>query len=230
MRPIGPWPGERRGYYQRIEAPFRHVVTRGTGEQARRSSERMPLADTLELLRRELEAIGCTEAVVEADVREQDLRLDGWPKSGARVGGEPGVILRVLQSERGPLTMPCDRFTTWHDNLRGIALALEALRKVDRYGVTQRGEQYAGWKAIPASTGPTLTTEAAAGILAFYLDGSMQDRTALAQMILRSPEQAKRAGLRALQMAHPDKGGGRAEFEEVQLARAVLASHHGAVT
>lgn len=43
---------------------------------------------------------------------------------------------------RGHLSYPCDTFTTLQDNLRVIALALEALRMVDRYGVTRRGEQY----------------------------------------------------------------------------------------
>ena len=46
-----------------------------------------------------------------------------------------------------------DRFTEWKANVRGIALALEALRKVNRYGVAGRAEQYRGWLAIPAQTG-----------------------------------------------------------------------------
>jgi hypothetical protein len=41
----------------------------------------------------------------------------------------------------------------WQHNVRAIALGLEALRKVDRYGITRRGEQYAGWKALPAGIG-----------------------------------------------------------------------------
>jgi hypothetical protein len=39
----------------------------------------------------------------------------------------------------------------WQANVRAIALALEALRAVDRYGVTKRGEQYQGWTALPAA-------------------------------------------------------------------------------
>jgi hypothetical protein len=35
---------------------------------------------------------------------------------------------------------------TWQDNLRAVALGLEALRRVERYGIAQRGEQYAGWR------------------------------------------------------------------------------------
>ena len=35
----------------------------------------------------------------------------------------------------------------WQHNLRSIALGLEALRAVDRYGISRRGEQYAGFRA-----------------------------------------------------------------------------------
>ena len=34
-------------------------------------------------------------------------------------------------------------------NLRAIALALAALRAVERYGVTRRQEQYKGWAELP---------------------------------------------------------------------------------
>jgi hypothetical protein len=37
-------------------------------------------------------------------------------------------------------------------NLRAIALGLEALRKVERYGIAERGQQYAGFAQIGAGT------------------------------------------------------------------------------
>jgi hypothetical protein len=39
-------------------------------------------------------------------------------------------------------------FPAWQNNVRAIALALEALRKVDRYGVTRGNEQYTGFRAL----------------------------------------------------------------------------------
>src|SRR5690606_24676973 len=65
----------------------------------------------------------------------------------------PGVILS-FDSKVGHLSYPCDTFTSWQDNLRAVALALEALRKLDRYGVTKRGEQYRGFLAIEATAAP----------------------------------------------------------------------------
>jgi len=48
--------------------------------------------------------------------------------------------------------MPCDSFRDWEANLRAIALSLEHLRAVDRYGVTtEEEEQYTGWLRLPAA-------------------------------------------------------------------------------
>lgn len=55
--------------------------------------------------------------------------------------------LRLLEDE---LSYPCDSCDNWQHNVRSIALALQALRAVDRYGVTRRAEQYRGWGKLPA--------------------------------------------------------------------------------
>ena len=52
----------------------------------------------------------------------------------------------AFESKHGPLKYATDVFDHWHANLRAIALGLEALRKVERYGITQRGEQYTGFR------------------------------------------------------------------------------------
>lgn len=41
-----------------------------------------------------------------------------------------------------------DQFPTWQDNLRAIALGLDALRRVQRYGIVKEDEQYTGWKQL----------------------------------------------------------------------------------
>src|SRR5947208_1880483 len=79
-------------------------------------------------------------------VTESDIRLDGRPRARA-VASHPGVVL-AFDSRHGPLKYAVDTFDRWQDNLRAIALGLEHLRAVDRYGVTRRGEQYTGWRQI----------------------------------------------------------------------------------
>jgi hypothetical protein len=111
--------------------------------------------DTLVLLGDEIEKIdGESPVVFQIDVQEGDIRLDGMLRANARVG-LPGVVVS-FQSKYGPLRYATDAYEqqwggampSWQANIRAIALALGALRAVDRYGVTKRGEQYAGWKAI----------------------------------------------------------------------------------
>ncbi|MFB4306939.1 hypothetical protein [Actinomadura sp. GTD37] len=106
-------------------------------------------ADTLEKLGREAGWLGADLVVMQVDVAEDDIRRrDGMLKANAKVG-HPGVVIS-FESEHGPLRYATDQFTGWQDNVRGIALALGALRAVDRYGVTKRGEQYIGWRALAA--------------------------------------------------------------------------------
>jgi hypothetical protein len=144
------------------------------------------------LLARELRQLGAKNIVVQAAVTDADIRLDGKLRANA-YPEHPGVIL-TFDSKFGPLSYPCDRFTTYQDNLRAIALALEALRKVDRYGVTKRGEQYTGWKAIPAKTGGD---------------------PGRGHEIIREYGSVKAA----LLATHPDHGGDPDDFMAVQAAR-----------
>lgn len=115
VKPIVDWPGEPTRPGARTWAPFR-----------------AGWRQTLELLDRELRLIAATSRVLQVDIPERDFRIDGFPRANARQNG-PGVILTFTASVAGDLSYPCDTYTDWQDNLRAVALALEALRKVDRY-------------------------------------------------------------------------------------------------
>jgi hypothetical protein len=110
------------------------------------------------LLHRELGQIGARGPVVMQVVTRNganDLRRDGALRAQAKIE-HPGVRLS-FESKHGPLTYATDAFDgtysrpAWQQNLRAIALGLEALRKVDRYGIARSGEQYRGWRAIEAA-------------------------------------------------------------------------------
>jgi hypothetical protein len=199
LRPLGVWPGPVTA--ERKPSPFR-------------ASWR----DTVKLLDRELWHLDAQDLVLQLDYQERDIRKDGMPRADARMGG-PGVIIS-FQSKHGPLRYPCDAFTDWRDNVRAIALALEALRRVDRYGITRRAEQYAGWKALPSSTQPVMTTAQAAA----WIGGltAVQPRA-----ILDSPQLARETVRMAASRTHPDAGGDASDFARVQEAKRVLSTHHG---
>lgn len=198
FRPISQWPGEMCA-------------------ERRRSIFKAKFSQTLDLLNRELSYLDVASLVIEAGFTESEIRLDGWPKSIARPA-HPGVILS-FESKFGALRYPCDTFTDWHDNLRAIGLALEALRKVDRYGVTKRAEQYTGWRQLPSpngSNGVFRTRADAAHFIASFCDADPLD-------IETDREVARTAYKVAAKRVHPDApNGSDAAFKGLQSARVML--------
>lgn len=193
VRPIVMWPGS---------------LTRNR----QRSNFSANFSGTVDLLWRELHQLHARNVVLQIAMQERDFRLDGYPRATARAE-HPGIVLS-LDSKHGPLSYPCDRFTDWQDNLRAVALALEALRKVDRYGVTKHGEQYTGWKQLPGRPMPKpMTPEDAVRFLHEHsgMDGLIGDRDRFTE--------AYRIAARRL---HPDAGGTTEDFQRLQEAKHVL--------
>lgn len=160
-------------------------------------------SDTVRLLGREIRHLRPREALLEAGFTDGQLRLDGLPRATARPWTE-AVVLTLVGArglgnvDLGDLRYPCGTYRSWQDNVRAIALALEALRKVDRYGVTRRGEQYAGWKQLGAGTGVGEGDPARGRKLIEAAGGDVKA---------------------ALKAAHPDHGGEADDFRDVMAAR-----------
>lgn len=171
--------------------------------------------DTLNLLGRELEHLSAEGIVLEADFREADIRMDGMPRGNARQPVHPGIRI-AFDSKYGPLVYSTDSCEYWQHNVRSIALGLEALRAVDRYGVTKRGEQYTGWKSIEAApASPVYTTESALAVIA-ELAGTTPDASeSIAPRVLLS---------RAARAAHPDTGGSPAAWQRYTAAASALGA------
>lgn len=176
---------------------------------------------TVTLLEREVEQLGGGSVILELDCTESDIRLDGQIRADARIKNPAARIL--FESRFGPISMGTAAFVAgtayrrkmdhaWQHNVYAIAKALEALRMVDRYGVTKRGEQYTGWKAI-GSTPIALTPEQAVAALASVLDLSV------AEVRNDLPKSIRRAKARA----HPDRNhGARAQWDQVEEAARAL--------
>lgn len=203
LGPIGSWPGEMTRNRQR--SPFR-----SGGYYARETA----LGDTLEVLEREMRMLAAKDSELLIAMRPEDFRLDGKPRAQA-AAEHPGVILS-FESKHGPLSYPCDTFTTWQANLRAIALALEALRKVDRYGVTSHGQQYRGFLAIEGATA------APAGFTTVDEAKTWVYRLIEPHSIAGGVLTVRQALMRAQRITHPDHGGDPVEFQRVSLAEAKL--------
>lgn len=184
MRPIERWPGVLTPDYERQRSPFM-----------------APWSTTMKDLRRELGQLEASSIVLQIALREDDFRIDGLPRSRA-AAEHPGVILS-FDSKWGPLQYATDTYRSWEANVRAIALAMEALRAVDRYGVSKSGEQYRGWRQLTTGSDPagSMTVDDARGYINDVWDGDIR---------------------RALFATHPDRGGDANEFRKVQRARELL--------
>lgn len=219
-----------------IEVRFRPITETDWPQaptKARGSAQfRSTLRSTLRLLDVELRTLEAKDVVIETGHQKRDIRLDGWPRSDARVPSFPGVILS-FGSKHGPLRYLTDVYASggyvandgwmkgWEANLRAIALSLEALRAVDRYGVSRRGEQYRGWGELPSGVPmpAAMTIEEAATLLEHFSDTKPR---ALADW---TPEHLAGLCRRAAKKTHPDVGGDPEVFRKVTAARILLEGY-----
>lgn len=156
---------------------------------------------TLRLLAREIGYLAGSDVILAAGFREQDLRLDGMPRANALEPSHPGIILSFNAhaiAGRPRLEYGTDVCERWQHNVRSIALGLESLRAVDRYGITRRSEQYAGFREITS--------------------GGDEPSPARGRRLID-----EHGGYRAaLHATHPDAGGDRVDFESVIRAQRAI--------
>lgn len=188
-----------------------------------RHSFKASWTQTTALLKREVDMLQRrwveAEIILQLQVSEYWLRKDGGMKADAKVTGH-GVVIS-FDSKFGPLRYATDRFVSsfgmpgWQANVRAIAMALEGLRMVDRYGVSRRGEQYTGFGALPAARamGAAMSLEDAATMLRLF----------------EKPEEANlptdwdKLYKRAAKHWHPDvEGGDDAQFRKAKEAHTLL--------
>jgi hypothetical protein len=166
---------------------------------------------TLAQLGREVEHLAGRDLVLEVDVQERHIRQDGGLRADARAAS-PAVVVAFETPRHGSMLYRCDRYIRgwrsggqdWQENVRAIALTLESLRAVDRYGATETGQQYAGFKAIGGGTAmPSGSTAMTRDQARDYLLSLMADPES-ARNQLPLEQLIKRARVKA----HPDRHGG----------------------
>lgn len=217
FRPLTEWPGTLTPDTARKGSPFRATYSQ-----------------TLELLDHELRQLKAQRVVIELALSAGQIRADGWPRADARTPTHPGVIVS-FDSTYGPLRYLTDRYTSgwanmnrvaWQQNLRAIALGLEALRKVDRYGISERGEQYTGWSALPPGTiaaAAGMTVDEAARYVQEAGHPTASDTRFVWEQIRSDADIRERLYRQAAKRLHPDTASGNeAGFRRLEQAITVL--------
>src|SRR5882672_8726768 len=99
-----------------------------------------------EQLRSELRMLGAASTVISTNVA---LRQDGLPYSDQRKLTEPGVAI-YFQLKGKPMAMSSDRYNTVGGNMRSLALAIDAMRQLERHGGgTMMERAFTGFAALP---------------------------------------------------------------------------------
>lgn len=216
FRPLGEWPRPKTAH------PDRSPFTNGW-------------SDTVTLLEREIGYLilkSKPEVLIQVDAPEGAMTLAGGIRADARVGFH-GVMIS-FESKYGPQTYLCDKYSTashknsgdspWKDNARAIALGLEALRRIDRYGISTSGQQYTGWKALGAGIpmpAAQMTVEDAARLL-FNAATPEAYEIGSWKALLNNPNITNLAFKTAAKKIHPDAGGDHALFAKLSEARDIL--------
>ena len=173
---------------------------------------------TLDKLEYEIRHLKGRDICVEAGYTLDQIGNDGWPRGGVRPS-HPGVVL-YFNSPAGAMCFPCGTYNRIEDNIHAIALTLECLRAVDRYGVTVASEQYRGFTALPAGS-PEMSVEEAAILVASYA-------VVPKDYLIDSADAYRNAYRKASLSLHPDQGGDQEEWITFQKAALVLQKHHTA--
>jgi hypothetical protein len=158
--------------------------------------------------------------------RAHEVLKNGKLRSEVRKPENPGVVITfdVFDHEQKRyvlMSFECDKYLDWKDNVRAIADGMEALRKIDRYGVTGGGKSnahYQGYKAaLPSAEGKISSVTIAADFLSEHSGVSVDE-------IMASSIARDMAYKRAARKLHPDVASGNQEdFIKLQDAQRMLA-------
>jgi hypothetical protein len=124
-----------------------HKRTAATFSTKATADRRLTVFAALQRLEGEVDRLGAVNPTLSSNV---PLRLDGRPRSDAE---PPDVGVAIYFTFRGKATVfACDKYRRVADNIAAIAAHIDALRRIERYGVGSLEQALAGYKALPADT------------------------------------------------------------------------------
>lgn len=102
----------------------------------------------LDRLQSELDRLGARAPVLSSNLR---VRINGTVVANEGEPTDPGVAAYFAFRGRATV-LACDTYFRVADNIAALAAHIEALRRIERYGVGTIEQALAGYKALPADT------------------------------------------------------------------------------
>jgi hypothetical protein len=119
----------------------------GSGQMIHKRTKAISMALAVERLERQLHLLPGSDPTLSTNVK---INLRGIPY-GDEQPSDPGAA--VYFSFKGRATvLACDRWARVADNVAAIAAHIDAIRRVDRYGVGTIEQALEGYKALPADS------------------------------------------------------------------------------
>lgn len=168
----------------------------GTTEKLTRKAV-LTTVDATRRLQGELDRLGAVKAILSTNV---ELRLDGTPRADRRDPGDVGAAV-YFELLGKPLCLACDKWDRVADNIAALAQHIDALRRIERYGVGRLEQAFAGYAALPP------TAEDWAIVLGVKPTATR--------------EEIQSAHRKLASEHHPDKGGRSEDMARINQARDV---------
>jgi hypothetical protein len=150
-------------------------------------------------LRKQLDLMGAGRLIVSTNI---PVRKDGglYTDWMSRKIEDPGVAI-YFHLDGKDISMCCDQYLAVWENIYALGKSIEALRAIDRYGVSEFIQRaFTGFKELPE-----------AGASEPWWEVLGVDKNAMPSVI-------RRAYLEKVKTAHPDAGGSHDQFIRIQEA------------
>lgn len=169
----------------------------------RRATFQQGLAAARDGLVRQLELLGAANGMITSDL---PVRADGLPYADGRAS-DPGVAVWFVLDGKERV-FACDKWIGHAANMRAIALSIQAIRGLDRWGASDLITRvFAGFNALPPGGNPDSTARPWREVLGLSaLEGSIAH--------------VKQRHRELIRTHHPDVGGDHAIAAELNTALA----------
>lgn len=145
----------------------------------------------------EIRRLGGDKIVLSTNI---PLKKDGMPYATFASLKDNGVAV-YFQRDRKPFVLACDRWQNIEDNIRAVTVTIEAMRGLERWGVSQMLERaFQGFMALPAPEAQKQWWE----VLECKRDTDLEMVESIYRLRARS--------------SHPDVGGTEARMAELNRA------------